>query len=380
MKMFKRYLEKNILEWIGQGKVIILYGARQVGKTTLVKNIIPQYEGSVYLNCERQVIKDLLETSNIERIRAYIGETNFVILDEAQKVKNIGSALKLLHDTYPEIQVIATGSSSFELSNVVVEPLTGRNVKFILYPLSVTELHNVLGKFRTDEIMENLLRFGLYPDIVLRGEKQKITLLDELATDYLFRDVLQFENLRRSDLLMSLLKALALQLGNEVSMRELSGLLKTSVETIQKYIHLLEQSFVIFRLTSFSRNLRNELTKSQKIYFYDTGIRNSLLQDYNILQNRLDTGALWENFCLVERKKYLQKTGKRVNQYFWRTYQQKEIDLVEEYQGKLMAYEFKWNPEAKVKVPYEFLRTYKGSEFQVIHPENFWEFIEVREK
>ena len=375
MKIFHRYLENNIKEWISLGKVIIIYGARQVGKTTLVKKIIDQYPGSVYLNCERQLVKDLLETNNIERIRSYIGETNIVVFDEAQKVRNIGPVLKLLHDTFPEIQIIATGSSSFELSSEIIEPLTGRNVKFILYPLSVTELQSSFGKIKTDEMLDNILRFGLYPDIVLRGEKQKITLLDELATDYLFRDVLRFENLRKSDLLFNLLKALALQLGNEVSMRELSGLLKTSVETVQKYIHLLEQSFVIFRLSSFSRNLRNELSRSQKFYFYDTGIRNSLLQNYNILPNRTDTGALWENFCIIERMKYLQKTGQKVNQYFWRTYQQKEIDLIEESRGKLMAYEFKWNPDARVKVPKEFLKTYAGSEFRVIHRGDFGEFI-----
>ena len=372
---FKRTLFDKITPWLFQEKVIIIYGPRQVGKTTLAKTILESYPDSLYLNCERQPVWDLLSTKNPDRIKEYLGPVKLVVFDEAQKIPQIGQVLKLLIDTYPEIQYIATGSSSFELSNELAEPLTGRNVKFTMYPVSLKELSCTFERFQLDDMLESLLRFGSYPGIAGRPESQKLTLLDELIGDYLFRDVLRFENIRRPEILVNLLKAVALRIGNEVSYRELSGLLKVSVDTVQRYLHLLEQSFVLFPLSSFSRNLRNEISRGKKYYFFDTGIRNSLLQNFAILSNRTDIGPLWENFCMIERIKFNQAAGRRVNIYFWRTYQQKEIDLLEESDGKLEAFEFKWSGKVKHKPPSDFFKTYPDSNYKLITKENYHRFL-----
>ncbi|HPR25674.1 MAG TPA: ATP-binding protein [Lentimicrobium sp.] len=358
-----------------QGKVIILYGPRQVGKTTLANEIISGQSGALYLNCERQQVWELLNSGNQDRIRQYLGDAKIVVFDEAQKIPQIGSLLKLLIDTYPEIQYLATGSSSFDLSNTLSEPLTGRNVKFIMYPVSLIELSPHFNRFQKDEMLENLLLFGSYPDIIDRPESQKRKLLDELTSDYLFRDVLRFENIRRSDVLVNLLKAIALQTGNEVSMRELSNLLKVAVETVQRYLLLLEQSFVLFSLPSFSRNLRNEISKGRKYYFYDLGIRNNLLQNFTPLSSRNDTGQLWENFCIIERNKKNQAKDRRVNMYFWRTYQQQEIDLIEEHEGILDTFEFKWKSRPGQKIPSGFRNAYPQSTYQIIDRENYHNFL-----
>ena len=372
---YSRYMKDQINSWLFTGKVLILYGARQVGKTTLVKEIIKDYPDSLYLNCETNQVHELLESKNVERIRTYLGDSKLVVFDEAQKIMDIGLVLKIIHDNWPEIQIIATGSGSFDLLGEISEPLTGRNIKFLLYPLSYAEIGKEQHVSVLDDRLELFMRFGMYPDIVDRPEVQKIKLLEELASDYLFRDVFKFDNMKRPDILNRLIKALALQTGNEVSFNELSRLLKVSVETIQRYIEILERSFIVFRLGSFSRNLRKELARSQKFYFYDLGLRNSLLQNYNVLQNRNDAGALWENFCIVERIKANQHNNRNSNLYFWRTYYQKEIDLVEETGGKLFAFEFKLNPSLKIKKPTEFLKTYPDSEFNVIHRENYYSFM-----
>ncbi|WP_324480121.1 ATP-binding protein [Lentimicrobium sp.] len=372
---YQRTLQAKITEWLFQGKVIILYGPRQVGKTTLANEIISGQSGALYLNCERQQVWELLNSGNQDRIRQYLGDAKIVVFDEAQKIPQIGSLLKLLIDTYPEIQYLATGSSSFDLSNTLSEPLTGRNVKFIMYPVSLIELSPHFNRFQKDEMLENLLLFGSYPDIIDRPESQKRKLLDELTSDYLFRDVLRFENIRRSDVLVNLLKAIALQTGNEVSMRELSNLLKVAVETVQRYLLLLEQSFVLFSLPSFSRNLRNEISKGRKYYFYDLGIRNNLLQNFTPLSSRNDTGQLWENFCIIERNKKNQAKDRRVNMYFWRTYQQQEIDLIEEHEGILDTFEFKWKSRPGQKIPSGFRNAYPQSTYQIIDRENYHNFL-----
>ena len=371
---FERTLKGKITSWLFKRKVIILYGPRQVGKTTLSKELLDKHPGSLYLNCERPQVWEMIRSSNLERIRSAIGKAGLVVFDEAQKVPKIGQILKLLIDTYPEIQYLATGSSSFELSNELSEPLTGRNIKFIMYPLSIGELGGEYDGIQLKEKLEELLVFGSYPDIVSRPLIQKPALLDELTGDYLFRDVLRFDNVRRPDILVNLLKAIALQLSNEVSFRELSSLLKVSVETVQRYLHLLEQSFVLFSLNSFSRNMRNELARSKKYYFYDIGIRNSLIQNYAFPENRADIGALWENFCITERLKYNQAKGRRVNMYFWRTYQQKEIDLIEEADGSLSAFEFKWG-KSNASVPKDFLKNYPEATYQVVTPDRLFEFL-----
>ncbi|MFH1121962.1 MAG: ATP-binding protein [Bacteroidota bacterium] len=372
---YQRTLQAKITQWLFQGKVIILYGPRQVGKTTLANEIIAGQSGALYLNCERQQVWGLLNSGNQDRIRQYFGDAKLVVFDEAQKIPRIGSLLKLLIDTYPGIQYLATGSSSFDLSNALSEPLTGRNVKFIMYPVSLIELSPHFNRFEKDEMLETLLLFGSYPDIIDRPESQKLKLLDELTSDYLFRDVLRFENIRRSDVLVNLLKAIALQIGNEVSMRELSSLLKVAVETVQRYLLLLEQSFVLFSLPSFSRNLRNEISKGRKYYFYDLGIRNNLLQNFTPLSSRNDIGQLWENFCIIERVKQNQAKDRRVNMYFWRTYQQQEIDLIEEHEGILDTFEFKWKSRPGLKLPTGFRNAYPQSTFQIIDRENYHNFL-----
>ncbi len=373
---YERYLKAQIQSWLLKGKVIIVCGARQVGKTTLVRKIMEETGDSVYLNCELLTVREMIESFNPERLKAYTGEARLVVFDEIQKTRDAGLALKLFHDCLPDISIIATGSSSFGLLGELSEPLTGRNIKFLLYPLAFCELSNQEPMVSLENKLDLYLRFGMYPEIVLaESETDKTTLLDQLASDYLFRDVLSLENLRRPEILVKLLKAIALRTGNEVSLRELSLLLKVNIETVKRYLEILERSFVLFSMGSFSRNLRKELGRARKYYFCDTGIRNIILQNTGILENRMDSGALWENFCLVERMKSNQKNQRRPNMYFWRTYDQKEIDLVEEWQGKLSAYEFKRNPHARVKVPREFLETYPGSSFEVIHRDNYYSFI-----
>lgn len=373
-KLIPRAMENFIEKWLFKGKAIIIYGPRQVGKTTLAKQILERHNGK-FVNCEILSIREILSSQNPDKIKSFLGDAKLVVLDEAQKVQNIGTTLKILVDTYPEIQIIATGSSSFDLANEVVEPLTGRNIKFTLFPISLFELYSQFDKFTLNDKLNDFLIYGTYPDIIGHSLDEMQTLINEIASDYLYQDVLAFQNLKKPELLGKLLKALALQLGNEVSYQELATMLQTSNETIQHYIELLEKSFVIFRLSSFSRNLRNELGRKTKIYFYDLGIRNSILQNYTPIENRNDIGALWENFCIVERMKRNQRKSRLKNMYFWRTYTQKEIDYIEEADGKLLAVEFKWGGRKKVKKPAEFFEVYENSTFQVVTPENFLEFL-----
>lgn len=390
MTIFNRTGEDFINRWIFKNKVIIIYGARQVGKTTLAKTIIAKYpDRSLYLNCESLSVRELLESQNIEQILAFFGTKDLVVLDEAQKVRDIGLVLKILFDSHPEIQIIATGSSSFDLGNQVNEPLTGRNVKLTLYPLSVEELAKKYNNQILSEKLQHFLRFGMYPEIIEADEEQAKERLDYLAGDYLYKDVLSFETLKKPELLTKLLKVLALQIGNEVSQRELARMLETSPETIYRYMTLLESCFIIFKIHSFSRNMRNELKNGFKVYFYDLGTRNALIADYNRIENRNDIGALWENFCIVERIKKLRPTALQLfNLKFWRHYlPDKEIDFIEEKDGKIFTYEFKWNPKASgnARLPINFLQTYGGKlddagnsqivEFKVIDSGNWWRYL-----
>lgn len=372
----ERDLQKQIEDWFYERKILILYGARQVGKTTLIKKMIEEKKESIYINCEQISMKVLLEGQNIEEIRNFFGKKKIIILDEAQTIKNIGKTLKLLVDSYPDnFQIVATGSSSFELANEIVEPLTGRNIKFTLLPLSLSELSQIYNPVQIREKRNEFLLYGMYPEVVESSGEKKQKKIEEIASDYLYQDVLAFHQLKKSDIIYNLLKALALQVGSEVSYHELSQILKTSSATVENYIDLLEKTFVIFRLPSLSRNLRKEIGKKQKIFFYDLGVRNSILQNFTPIDSRGDTGALWENFCIAERIKNNWNAGKKPNMYFWRTYDQKEIDYIEESNGKLRAFECKWNERKKTKTPKEFLETYEGSTFEVISQESFWEFV-----
>lgn len=374
--MYQRIISRKISSQIHMGKVIVIYGARRVGKTTLSKEILNSFPKSKYVNCELHQNKVALETTNSEMLKSFIGSNELLVFDEAQQIQDIGSVLKIINDTFPEVKIIATGSSSFELGNKLMEPLTGRSRVYQLYPFSVEELINHNDAVTVGAQLEKIMRFGLYPEVYLNSEEDAIEEINNIASNYLYKDILQFENIKKSDLLVNLLRALALQIGSEVSYQELSKLLKTNVHSIQRYIDLLEKAFIIFRLPSFSRNLRNEIAKGQKIFFNDLGIRNSLIQNFNPMLMRSDVGALWENFCILERMKQNQNNRRFVNTYFWRTYDQKEIDYIEETGGELKAFEFKFNPNAKSRYPKTFMEKYKNSSFSVVHPENvFTDFM-----
>lgn len=371
--IIKRELQRNIEKWLFKGKILILYGARQVGKTTLVKELLKKYQiSNGYFDCEIIGVKQALAVQDPDKLKQFMGNNKLVVFDEAQKVGNVGVSLKLLADHFPEIQIIATGSSSFDLANKVNEPLTGRALEFILWPLSIEELKQVYSPLELKEQLEQRLRFGMYPEIVRQAEAAAKTLLDNLASKYLYKDILEFDRVRKSEILLKLLQLLALQIGNEVSFFELARALEVDRNTVIKYIDLLEKTFVITRLRAFSRNLRKEINKKNKIFFCDLGIRNSLIANYNQMNIRNDLGGLWENFCVTERLKYLQNNGIAVNRYFWRTHDQKEIDYLEESGGKLRGFEFKWNKES-IKPPKEFLVTYPGSTVEVINRNNFRE-------
>lgn len=345
-----------------------------MGKTTLVNQILKKHsEKAEYYNCEESDVAEGLSAGTSTALKNFFGEKKLVILDEAQKIRDIGTKLKLLVDNYPEMQIIATGSSSFELANIVNEPLTGRFYSYQLYPFSLFELKQIYSEMEVNRLLERFLRLGLYPEITKFGKQEAQKQIFLIANNYLFKDIFTFREVRNPEVLTKLAQMLALQLGNEVSLDELVNNLRVSIETVERYIILLERAFVIFRLPAFSRNLRTEIKKSRKIYFYDCGIRNALIRNFNSLNLRNDGGSLWENFCIIERMKANQRKDLSPNQYFWRTYSQKEIDYIEERDGKLYAFEFKWNKK-KTKIPKEFLDTYKNSKFKVINKDNYQEF------
>lgn len=376
MDYIQRRIEKQIKERLFREKVIIVYGARQVGKTTLAKKILQDFSGkSKYLNCELLSVERGLSELEADKIKAFLGDYQMIVLDEAQSIPDIGKVLKILVDTFPQMQVIATGSLSFDLLQKISEPLTGRSFTFILYPISLKEVKEAKDLFFAQTKMESMLRFGSYPEVVSLDEAAAKERLNEITSNYLYKDILQFEGLKKSSVIRNLLQALALQLGQEVSYQELATKLGINRLTAIKYIDVLEQSFVVFVLRSFSRNKRKEISKSIKVYFYDLGIRNSLIENYNPLSIRSDAGPLWENFCIIERKKANEDNLRFANLYFWRTYDQKEIDLIEERDGKLFAYEFKWNEGARTKIPAEFALSYPDTEFDVINQDNYWKFL-----
>ncbi len=373
--MINRSIQPIIEKWLFKGKIIILYGARQVGKTTLVKALLTKYkQKDGYYNCEIQSVRTALAQEEPTLLKKYLGDKKIVVFDEAQNIPNIGRVLKLLADTYPKLQVIATGSSSFDLANQTAEPLTGRALQFILYPLSYLELEDLFNPFERKAQLDNLLKYGMYPEIVLANEENARVLLDDLSSRYLYKDVLEFENLKRADVIFKLLQLLALQIGSEVSFNELSNALQTNRRTVERYINLLEKAFVIFRVRSFSRNLRKEIRKANKIFFYDVGIRNSIVQQYQDMTLRSDKGSLWENFLICERLKFLQTHQMNPNYYFWRTHDKQEIDYLEEYNGQLTAYEMKWKT-GKKKIPKAFIESYPNSQIQFIDRENFEGFV-----
>lgn len=376
--MITRILESTINRYLFRGRVVIIYGARRVGKTTLVQKVLAQYreqKRTRYVNCDDLTNQRVLEVQEAASLKAFLGDHDLVVLDEAQNIQGIGKVLKLLVDTYPQMQIIATGSSSFDLANRAAEPMTGRVYPLELYPLSLQEIAGDRGFIEIEPRLENLLRFGQYPDVFAEGEEDARTKLNELVSNYLYKDVLAYAGVKKASVIANLLRLLALQIGNEVSYNELSQNLGIDGKTVASYIDVLEQCFVIFRLPSFSRNLRNELKKSQKIYFYDLGVRNALIQAFNPLALRLDAGPLWENFCIGERLKFNKYNRRTANMYFWRTRTQKEIDYIEEYDGQLAGYEFKWGAPKPIRPPQDFLAAYAGSTVERIDRSNYWRFL-----
>ncbi|MCF7820708.1 MAG: ATP-binding protein [Candidatus Pacebacteria bacterium] len=369
--MIKR--ELNLENNIQKNKVVIIYGARRVGKTTLLNDFLKKTKLKYRLdNGDNIRLQELLQSQDFNRIKEYVEGYELIAIDEAQQVPNIGMALKIIVDQVKAIRVIVTGSSSFDLSQKIGEPLTGRKKTFVLYPFSQLEMRRLYNKHELKEKLESFLVFGGYPDVVLaKTKKEKISILNELVDSYLLKDVLTLDNIKFSKKLLDLLKSLAFQVGNLVSLNELSQQVGLDVKTIDRYLDLLEKGFVIKRLGGFSRNLRNEITNKSKYYFLDNGIRNALISQFNSLDKRDDIGALFENFLMMDRIKNNNLVN---NYYFWRNYEGKEIDLIEEKEGALYAYEFKWN-KTEAKPPKNFIDSYKNSKFEVINKDNYLDFL-----
>ena len=369
--MYPRKVTGLMEKELANPEIILLFGARRTGKSTLLERLKSKYPEMEILNCDYPLVYDVLQTKNIETIKGLFDRAKLVAFDEAQTVPDIGLILKLLYDDPDSnTKFIATGSSSFDLANKTGEPLTGRNLSFNLFPLALAEIKEKKGVLKTLEKLNDFLVYGTYPGLVELNNAGKIKRLLQLASDYLFKDILKFERLKNPDLLRQLLKALALQVGSQVSVQELAQMLKVSALTIERYLDLLQKSFIIFKLPSYSSNLRNEIKKSKKYYFYDNGIRNALLNNFNPVSARPDAGALWENFCVVEMLKKAEYEQRFSNLYFWRTYDGAEIDLVEERNGEIFAYEFKWKPGRKANLPRSFAEKYNVKSFEVVTPEN----------
>ncbi|GAO30629.1 ATP-binding protein [Geofilum rubicundum] len=372
--MIHRLLENTLKDKLNKGKALVLMGARQVGKTTLVKGLFEGSDEMLWLNGDELDVQKLFENISSTRLKYVFGNKRYVVIDEAQRINDIGLKLKLITDELPEIQLIATGSSSFDLANQVNEPLTGRKWEYRLFPLSFAEMVLHHGLLDEKRLLPHRLVYGYYPDVVSNPGNEK-EILKQLSDSYLYKDILMWEQIKKPDKLLKLLQALAFQVGNQVSYSELGQICSLDSKTVEKYIVLLEQCFVIFRLGSFSRNLRNELKSSKKIYFYDNGIRNAIIADFSMAESRQDVGALWENYIISERKKRLEYDLLWRNSWFWRTTDQKEIDYVEEGDGQIQAFEFKWNPSAKYKVPNQFLEKYTGATLSVVTPDNMEAFL-----
>ena len=372
--MIKRVIKNSIQADYRREKVIVLLGARQVGKTTLLSELQEGANKVLSLNCDNVDDVLLLESKTSTELKYLLSSYDLVFIDEAQRVKNIGLTLKMIGDLKLKTQVVVTGSSSFDMANEVNEPATGRLIEYNLYPFSLSELAIETSEREEKRLLETRMVYGLYPEVVTEpGDAKRI--LMGLTNNYLYKDLFMYRGIKKPDLIQKLVRALALQLGNEVSYNELSSLLGVDRGTIETYINLLEKCFVVFRLDSFSRNLRNEIKKGKKIYFYDNGIRNAVLSNFAPLELRNDTGALWENLMVSERVKRNSYLGDFAQLFFWRTHEQQEIDLVEEQDGVLRTFEFKWNDKVKVKRPKSFVDAYPNSTYEVVTPENYWNFI-----
>lgn len=371
-----QYQLKNLIKLLKPQKAVIVYGPRRCGKTTLLKEATKHFkEKYLFVNGEDITVGEFLSSQSIEKLRGFIGTSRILIVDEAQKVKNIGLNIKLILDNIKGVKVIASGSSSFDLAKNIGEPLTGRKYTLKMYPLAQLELKKLENKAQTAAILENRLIYGSYPEVVIsHDDRQKALYLREIVSSYLYKDILELDGVRHADKLSRLLQCLAFQIGKEVSFNELGTQLSMSKNTVERYLDLLEKSFVVFRLNGFSRNLRKEITKNPRYFFYDVGIRNSLINNFNPLSMRDDVGMLWENYIIVEMMKKQEYLNKQANNYFWRTYNRKEIDFIEEEAGKLRGYEITW-AKRKRKPPTEWLESYGNAEYKVVTRNNYLNFI-----
>jgi hypothetical protein len=365
---------KNVVR---PGKVAIVYGPRRVGKTTLLKSYLESFDGqALFVNGDDIVVRRYLESQSIEKLREFVGNQSLLVVDEAQYIRQIGLNLKLIVDHIPSLPIIATGSSSFDLAKDIGEPLTGRKYVLKLLPLAQMEISQIEKPHETKARLESRLIYGSYPEVVLlANNKDREDYLRELISAYLLKDILQLEGVRHADKLQRLLQLLAFQIGKEVSIAELGRQLGMSKNTVDRYLDLLEKVFVIYKRSAFSRNLRKEIAKNHRYYFFDNGIRNTLINNFNPLSLRDDVGMLWENYIVTERMKKQEYLGQSTNAYFWRTYDQKEIDLVEERQGELSGLEIKWRI-GRIRPPKEWATAYPGASFEVIHPENYLGLIQ----
>lgn len=373
--MITRSIESGIKDCLFKKKAILIFGARQVGKTTLITKLINELKiSTVFLNGDEADVREMLSNSTSIKLKLLIGDKRILVIDEAQMIPDIGTTIKLMVDVIKNVQVIATGSSSFELANRLNEPLTGRKFEFSLFPVSFAEMVNYHGLIEEKRFLEQRLLYGYYPEIVI-SETNHQKLLKLLAGSYLYKDLLMLESINKPLLLEKLLKALALQIGSEVSYSELSQLTGADKGTVEKYIDLLEKVYVIFRLPAYHKNVRNEIKKGRKIYFYDNGIRNAVLNNFTPIHSRSDAGALWENFIVSERIKFLANSENESRFYFWRTVQQQEIDFIEETGKGLLAYEIKWSDKKISKFPTTFTAAYPGSKTFNINQSNYHEFL-----
>jgi uncharacterized protein len=375
MKIRRLYADLGL--FTQPGKALILLGARRVGKTTLLLDYLKDCQWRYKLDSGDDLrVQQILSSGNFDRLKEYTAGYDLLAIDEAQKIPAIGQGLKILVDQVPDLRIIATGSSSFELAGQVGEPLTGRKRTLSLYSVAQTELQNIYNHHELKEQLSQRLIFGNYPDIFSSPTRlDKIRILEELVGSFLLKDILELERVKGSKILLDLLRLIAFQVGSEVSLSELASLLAIDTKTVARYLDLFEKSFVIYNLRGFSRNLRKEVTKKSKYYFYDNGVRNAIISNFNDLDIRNDVGALWENFLVMERLKKAEYSEIYANRYFWRTWDQQEIDWVEERDGRLFGFEFKWQSDAKVKKKADWTTTYPEATLQVVNRDNYLDFV-----
>ena len=374
--MIQRQLEQRLTDAYRRKKVIVILGPRQVGKSTLLEVLSAGKQNVRSVNCDNEDERRLLQDRTSTELRQLVAPYDFFLIDEAQRVRNIGLTLKMIGDLKLHTQVIVTGSSSLDLADEINEPATGRLLNYNLFPFSLSELAASTSRLEEQRLLETRMVYGLYPEVVNEPEAARETLVN-LTNNYLYKDLLAFRGIKKPDVIMNLVRALALQIGSEVSYNELSNLIGVDKVTVENYINLLEKCFIVFRLNSFSRNVRNEIKKGKKIYFFDNGIRNAVLSNFAPLELRNDAGALWENLMVSERIKRNAYCGSYAHLYFWRTHDQKEIDFIEEMDGRLTAYEFKWSDKKKTTVPKVFAENYPNFTFQVINRDTLWDFIDI---